>query len=150
MTEIIADKMFEVALGKIIESGLTEIIKRHQQNCSMYSDGKVSFNSYWDNPYIKLIIINGTKNDIKPIKFVFSNEESKQIMNDIDSNFLNKNFTIPANSYKEFTVGEYYRTLNDKVGNSLKADFRLEYAIINKNSERDSFVDGNIVFSVNK
>ena len=150
MTEIVGEKIFELALGKVIESGITEIVKKHEQIRSMYNNGKISFKAYWYEPYIKLIVINGTNNDIKPIKFVFNDNESKQVMNDIDSNFLNKNFVILANSYGEISVGKYYRTFHDGVGDSLKANFRLEYAIINKNSERDSFVDGNIVFSVNK
>lgn len=69
-------------------------------------------------------------------------------MNNIDPNFLNKNFVVPVHQHREIPVGVYYRAIeNTEV--SKKAKFRMEYSYLNKTTEKDSFVDGSIVFSVN-
>lgn len=135
-------------MEKVLEKGMEKIGEKFVQNISRCRSGKINFDSYWCEPYVKLIIINGTENDIKLIRFIMNDDESKETMNSIDPNFLNKKLTIPANSYKEITVGEYFRTFHDGVGDSKKASFRMEYVIVDKNSEKDSFVDGIIVFPV--
>lgn len=141
-------KGFEEGLNLAVEKGMTKAVSKFLENHPQGNGGKINFNAYWSRLYVKLIIIKDTDNDITPIKFVLNDDESKETMNNIDPNFLNKNFVVPAHQHREIPVGVYYRAIeNTEV--SKKAKFRMEYSYLNKTTEKDSFVDGSIVFSVN-
>lgn len=99
----------------------------------------ISFGSYWDGTFINLVITNETSNRIEIVDIIPTDELSRETMNKIDKNCLNRKLTISPNHSKTIKVGFYSRILSDEF-DSLGANFELKYVSISRNTEKEKYV----------